>query len=99
METTVKQSSSIRVLKVGKTTNVNALSKVVVKSLLDEEFVWLDAIGVEPNYVAIKALIAITEELKTKGFKLEIMPTYHKLRTTSNQKKTAIRWLLSVKPK
>lgn len=91
---------SIQVLRVSGNSNVNAVAQAIIKYVVNNSAVNIDAIGIKASYNVTKALIQITEYLVENGYKFNLRPYYVKVNTDSNNGdtvyKTAIRWTLIV---
>lgn len=93
----VENSSNIVVLKVSGTTALHALKTAVVQYLVSNKVVYLDCIGVAPNYLATKAVINVRAHLTTIGARLNADPIFHDICIDDGRIKTGIRWILKKK--
>lgn len=87
-------------LKVSGSTNVAHLRTATVELLQKGSTVCLDCIGVSPNYIATKTIIATRAYLSTMGLDLLFEPIYKDFEIEDpidNAKiKTGIRWILEL---
>lgn len=90
---------AVPVLKISKQTNITSLKTAILKTLKERGVVYLDAIGVNSNYIAIKAIIKTRGEVLVCGQELDIIPTLTELKIDgTDAERTAIRWILTTKP-
>lgn len=99
----VNNSKETVILKVSGHTTTQALKTAVVGYLNDgkTKTVYLEAIGVLPNYVATKCIIMVRGYLSTRGMELQADPFFHDIvldePTNDIRIKTGIRWVLKSK--
>lgn len=90
---------AVPVLKISKRTNVASLKTAILKYLKEKGVVYLDAIGVNSNYIAIKAIIRTRGEIMICGKELDIIPTLKELKIEgTDAERTAVRWIISTRP-
>ncbi|WP_213818267.1 stage V sporulation protein S [Garciella nitratireducens] len=91
----------IKVLKVAKDSNINAVSVAALEEVVNSGICHLDAMGVSANYVLVKALILIVGTLESNEFQCNLRPYYVNVPVdgTNDERpiKTAIRWTIMAK--
>lgn len=91
----------IQVLKVSGSSNINAVSDSIIKHASHDGIVHIDGIGAKATYMAVKALIHVTQYMVNEGYMFNLRPYYVKVNTsediTQTIPKTAIRWTLIAK--
>jgi len=91
----------IKVLKVAKDTNINALSDAILEQVINNGACHIDSIGVSASYTLVKSLISVTDDLVSKGYQFSVRPYYVTVKVDGENDeqnvKTAIRWTLVAK--
>lgn len=86
-------------LKVGNNTNVISLKTSLFYYIKSGLIAHVDAIGIQANYIVIKAIIALRGSLNGCGYTLINEPYYHEFQIENpidnNPVKTGIRWVIS----
>lgn len=91
----------IKVLKVAKDSNINAVSVAALEEVVNSGICHVDAMGVNANYTLVKALILVVGTLESNEFKCYLKPHYVNVTVDDARdertKKTAIRWTIIAK--
>lgn len=92
-------SKEFPILKAGSQTNIASLKTAIVQKLINNGAVYVDAIGMQANYVVLKAVIKARGEMLVFGKDIGITPVLVDLRVIdTGEEKTAVRWILQIKP-
>lgn len=88
----------IKVFKVAKDSNINAVSVAILEEVVNNGACHVDAMGVSANYTLVKALILVTDTLVNNEYHCNLRPYYVNLPVddSNNEQhiKTAIRWTI-----
>lgn len=91
----------IKVFKVAKDSNINAVSVAMLEEVVNNGACHVDAMGVNANYTLVKALILVTDTLANNGYKCNLQPYYVNVTVSGcddeQHIKTVIRWTIIVK--
>lgn len=94
----MNEDNNTMTLKVSGQTAPHALKTATAGYLKNGKTVYLDCIGVMPNYVAVKVIIMLRGLLSTMGKTLNADPIFHDISldgpTIGVSEKTGIRWIL-----
>lgn len=85
-------------LKVGKSTSPNNLKAAIVGYIKSDKKIFIDAVGVVPNYVAVKAIILAKGHFAIMGISIKVDPTFTDLEMHNpidRDVKTAVRYVVT----
>ena len=91
----------IKVLKVAKNSNINAVADAIYEQVINDGACHIDSIGISATYTLVKSLILVTDNLVSKGYQCNVRPYYVTVKVDGENErgdvKTAIRWTLVAK--
>lgn len=97
----MNKDGNVVILKASGHTISHSLKSAILGNFKKNKTIYVDAIGVIPNYVTVKAIIMIRGILSTSGKGLEAIPYYNDIKldkpTDGISIKTGIRWILKQK--
>lgn len=87
------------VLKVGSKTNIYSLATSISGNIKSDTYVYMDVIGVEANYIALKALINARGQLMLSGYDISYVPYLHDFKIDTDAAafdsiRKGIRWVI-----